>query len=209
LGGRVFELAAQVVVHRRAEAIELLEVLHAFGGLTHSDQRVAELIACLWAPRIQRDRAAQGAFRGVEPIRGKMNPADGAERRCVLAAKGQRQEEFRQGLVSTPDTREGEPEILVRLRLVQQQPRALCQRGDDLFVLLMAARELGYLPVDRGPSRRRWEARPPPRALRERQCRGSADRRQPPATSVQRRRPALPRSFDARHAPRLAGCPSP
>ena len=36
------------------------------------------------------------------------------------------------------------------LGVVRQQPRALRQRGDDLFVLLMTVRELGNSPVDRG-----------------------------------------------------------
>ena len=149
-GRRVFELAALVVARRRAEAIELAEVLHAFGGLPHPDQRVAKRVARLWVRRIQRDRAAQGAFRGVKPLRGKMNPADGANRRGVLAAEEQRHEEFRQGLVIAPDTEEGEPEILVSLGFVRQQPRALRQRADDAFVVLMAVRELGNSPVDRG-----------------------------------------------------------
>ena len=131
-------MAPQVVARRRAKPIELLEVLQAFGGLSHPDQRVAERITSLWVRRIQRDRAAQGAFRLVEPLRGKMNPADGADRRGVLAAEEQRHEEFRQGLVSSPDTKEGAPEILVNRWLVRQQVRALRQRGDDLFVLLMA-----------------------------------------------------------------------
>ena len=117
----------------------------------HPDQRVAERVARLWVRRIQRDRAAQGAFRGVEPLRGKMNPADGADRRVVLAAEEQRHEKLRQGLVSAPDTEEGEPEILVSLGVVRQQPRALRQRGNDLFVqLLMTVRELGNSPEDRG-----------------------------------------------------------